>query len=56
VANRLWVEEIKREGHYEKYKSEVEEILRAEEAEMRLAISLQELMDQIQKQQATKKT
>jgi phytoene dehydrogenase-like protein len=52
VANQLWVEEIKRNGDYEKHKNEIEEILRAENAELELATSLQSLLEQIQKQQA----
>jgi hypothetical protein len=51
VSNRLFLEDVKRRGEYEKYMNEINEILRAEEEELQLAKSLKELIDQVREQQ-----
>ena len=51
MSNRLFLEDVKRRGEYEKYKNEIDEILRAEEEELQLATSLKELIDQVREQQ-----
>jgi hypothetical protein len=50
ASNRLWVEEIRERGEYEKYKARIEEILRAESEELQLLIGLQQMLDQIKGQ------
>jgi hypothetical protein len=51
TSDRMWVEQIRARGEYEKYKDRIEEILSAESENIEFQTGLKEMLDQIQKQQ-----
>jgi hypothetical protein len=55
ASNRLWLEEVKQSGDYEKYKNAIDQIMQTEDEDFKLAVSLKGLMDDIAKQDAAAK-
>lgn len=55
AADKLWVEQVKNSGEYEKYKAQIQEIIETETKEMELLTELQQMLDKIKKQQPEKK-
>jgi hypothetical protein len=51
ASDRLWVEQVRARGEYDKYKNHIDEILKTEAADLELLTGLQEMLDQIKKQQ-----
>jgi hypothetical protein len=51
ASGRLWVAQIRERGEYYKCKERIEEILKAESKNVEFLTGLQEMLEQIQKQQ-----